>query len=250
MFKSSNPVFSKKTYEQETINIHSGNQMTINGTIQKTALLLVLALLPAAFVWDHFFKVQEITPLITGAIIGGAIVGLILAIVTAFSPKNSMYTAPAYAIAEGFFLGGISAMFEMMYPGLVLQAVGLTFGVLLVMLYLFRSRIIQVTDKLRMGIFAATGAVALVYLVSWIMSFFGTNIPYIHGSGTIGIIFSLVVVGVAAFNLLLDFDFIERSTKLGSAKYMEWFSAFGLMVTIVWLYIEILKLLAKLRGRE
>jgi len=249
MFKTSNPTLNEKKF-QETIDVHLGAKMTIDGTIQKTALLLILTLLSAIFIWDSFFKAGETTPLIIGTIIGGAIVGLILAMITIFSKKNAMYTAPLYALAEGFVLGGISAIMENLFPGIVLQAVALTFGVLFLMLTLYRLKIIRVTEKFRMGVFAATGAIMLVYLVSFIMSFFGTGIPYIHEGGTIGIIFSLVVVGIASLNLTLDFDIIERGSKMGAPKYMEWYGAFGIMVTLVWLYIEILRLLAKLRGND
>lgn len=249
MFRTSNPTISEKRF-QETIDIHAGEKMSVTGTVQKSALMLLLALLPAAFIWNHFFTVGEITPTIMAALIGGSIVGFVVAIVTVFAKKYAMYTAPIYAIAEGFVLGALSAIMELSFPGIVLQAVGLTFGVLLLMLFLYQSRIIKVTDKFRMGIFAATGAIALVYLVSFIMSFFGTSIPMIHSSGTIGIVFSLVVVGIAALNLTLDFDIIEKGSKMGAPKYMEWYGAFGLMVTLIWLYIEILRLLAKLRGRD
>lgn len=250
MFRTKNPALSEKKF-QETIDIHGGARMTVDGTVQKTALMLLLVLLPAAYIWDAFFKAGEVvTPLITVALIAGSIVGLILAIITIFSQKNAMYTAPIYALAEGFVLGALSAIMEASFPGIVLQAVMLTFGVLLLMLVLYRTRIIKVTEKFRMGVFAATGAIMLVYLVSFIMSFFGTTIPMIHSGGTIGIIFSLVVVSIAALNLTLDFDMIEKGSKMGAPKYMEWYSAFGLMVTLIWLYIEILRLLAKLRGRD
>lgn len=249
MFRANNPTLNEKKF-QETINIHQGAKMTVDGTVQKTGLLFILALLPAAFIWDQFFKAGEITPLIIGAIVGGAIVGLIVAMITVFSQKNAMYTAPIYAVAEGLVLGALSAIMESVFPGIVLQAVMLTFGVLLLMLVLYRARIIKVTEKFRTGIIVATGAIFLVYLISWIMSFFGTTIPMIHEGGTVGIIFSLVVVGIAALNLTLDFDMIERGSKMGAPKYMEWYGAFGIMVTMIWLYIEILKLLAKLRGRD
>jgi len=250
MFKTKNPALSEKKF-QETINMHVGEHMTVDGTVQKTALMLLLVILPATFIWNAFFKAGEvITPLITAALIGGSIVGLILAIITIFSQKKAMYTAPLYAIAEGFVLGAISAMMEASFPGIVLQAVMLTFGVLLLMLVLYRTRIIKVTEKFRMGIFAATGAIMLVYLVSFIMSFFGTTIPMIHSGGTIGIIFSLVVVGIAALNLTLDFDMIEKGSKMGAPKYMEWYGAFGIMVTLIWLYIEILRLLSKISSRN
>jgi len=246
MFKTNNPLFNEKKI-RETINIYSGEHMTINGTIEKTALLLFLALIPAAFVWDYFFKSGGMTPLISGLLIGGSVLGLIFAIITSFSPKKSMYLAPIYALAEGLVLGGISALMESFFPGIVIQAVLLTFGVLAVMLVLYRTRVIKVTNRFRMIVFAATGAIMLVYLISFIMSFFGTSIPLIHEGGTFGIIFSLLVVGIAAFNLAIDFDLIERSARMKAPKFMEWYGAFGIMVTLVWLYIEILRLLSKLR---
>jgi uncharacterized YccA/Bax inhibitor family protein len=158
-------------------------------------------------------------------------------------------TAPIYAVLEGLFLGGISAIFEMSYPGIVIQAVALTFGTLFCLLAAYKSRLIKVTENFKLGIVAATGAICLIYLVSIIMGFFGASIPMIHSSGPLGIGFSLFVVTIAALNLVLDFDFIERGSEMGAPKYMEWYGAFGLVVTLVWLYIEILRLLSKLRRR-
>jgi uncharacterized YccA/Bax inhibitor family protein len=172
--------------------------------------------------------------------------GFITAMITIFRPTSSPITAPIYAVLEGMFLGGISAFFEGMYPGIAIQAVSLTLAVLGVMLFLYKARIIKVTEKLRGGIIAATGAIAVVYLVSWVLSMFNIYLPMIHSSGLMGIGFSLFVVGLAAFNLLLDFDFIEKGARNGAPKYMEWFSAFGLMMTLIWLYLEILRLLSKL----
>ena len=157
---------------------------------------------------------------------------------------------PAYAALEGLLLGGVSVGFEAQYPGLVSQAVFLTFGVLAVLLMAYRSGIIRATDNFKLGVVAATGGIGLVYLVGFVMSFFGASIPLIHGSGPIGIAFSLVVVGVAALNLVLDFDFIEQGAERGVPKYMEWYAAFGLLVTLVWLYLEMLRLLAKLQERR
>jgi len=183
-------------------------------------------------------------------VIGGGIGGLITALVTAFRPKSAGISAPIYAIFEGLLLGGISAIFESMYPGVVMRAVLLTLAVFFAMLFLYRSGIIKVTKKLQMGIFAATAGIAVVYLVSFIGSFFGMEFSFLHGNSNFSIGFSLVVVAIAALNLVMDFSFIERATESGSPKYMEWYGAFGLMVTLIWLYLEILRLLSKLASRD
>jgi len=189
---------------------------------------------PAAFPW----------------MIGGAIGGLIFGLITAFKPTAAPYTAPVYAALEGLFLGGISALFELMYPGIVVQAVALTFGTLGALLLAYTSGLIKPTENFKLGITAATGAIFLVYMVSMVMNMFGSGgIGFIHDSGPIGIGFSVVVVIIAALNLVLDFDFIESGAKRGAPKYMEWYGAFGLLVTLVWLYLEILRLLSKLRSR-
>ncbi|MCF8060705.1 MAG: Bax inhibitor-1/YccA family protein [Bacteriovoracaceae bacterium] len=215
--------------------------MTQAGTYNKTAILLLICLITASF---------SMTPNGSVFVLPGAIIGFILAMVTIFKKEWSMYTAPLYAVCEGAFLGGISYVYQLQFPGIVQNAVMLTFGVALMMLAIFRYKIIEVTQQLRVGIAAATGAIFLVYLVSMIMGFFGSSIPMIHSAGPIGIGFSLVVVGIASFNLLLDFDFIERASEQRNApKYMEWFGAFGLMVTLVWLYLELLRLLSKLNRR-
>ncbi len=242
--RSGNPALRADTF---AVYSDSENVMTMTGTVLKTMTLLFLCIAAAAISWT---QVAANSGLTYGFIIGGALGGLVLAIITIFAPKASPFTAPFYSMAEGLFLGAISFLVNMSYPGLVLQAVLLTFSIMFIMLTLYGSRIIRVTDKLRMGIAAATGAICLVYLVSFVLSFFGGTIPYIHEGGWIGILFSLVVVGVASFNLLLDFDFIERGAEHGAPKYMEWYAAFGLMVTLIWLYVELLRLLAKLQSRD
>ena len=176
--------------------------------------------------------------------------GLIAALVTVFKPTAAPITTPLYAAFEGLLLGGLSLVFEARYPGIVINAVGLTFGTLAVLLLAYSSGLIRPSENFKLGVVAATGAVALLYLVSMVLGFFGKTVPFIHDSGPIGIGFSLFVVGLAALNLVLDFDFIERGAAAGAPKYMEWFGAFGLLVTLVWLYIEILRLLAKLQDRR
>lgn len=235
--------------------------MTLNGTIIKSTLLVGITVITALISWmlsspSGTFNSSAAMPYLLGGLIGG----LILALITIFNPKASPITAPLYAVAEGFFLGAVSVMYESMYgagavgsspalTGIVVQAAGLTLSVLAVMLVLYGTRIIKVTAKLRAGIIAATGAVALFYLASIVMSLFGMTMPYLHSPSPLGIGISLVIVGIAAFNLLLDFDLIERGVQNGAPKYMEWYAGFALLVTLVWLYIEMLRLLSKLRSR-
>ncbi len=248
--KSSNPVFGQQVFSRSYSDTSEG-VMTINGTVNKTGMMLAIVIFAALFTWNKFFAAYN--PNLPEAafssvklwLIGGAIGGFVTALITAFRPQSAAVSAPVYAVFQGLFLGGISAFFEAMYPGLVMRAVTLTFGVFLVMLFLFRSGTIRATGKFRMGVLAATGGIALVYLVSFIAGLFGANLNFLYGSGTIGIGFSLVVVVIAALNLILDFDMIERSASAGAPKYMEWYGAFGLMVTLIWLYLEMLRLLAK-----
>jgi uncharacterized YccA/Bax inhibitor family protein len=252
-YRTGNPILSERRFATSAASSTSrsiattGERMTIEGTANKTGVLLLCALVPAMFVWSRFFTDQSVG----GFIALGAIGGLIVALVTTFKAEWSPVTAPIYAALEGLFIGGLSAVMEARLPGIALQAGGLTFGVLFTMLALYKACIIRVTDTFRTVILAATGGIALVYLVSGLMRLFtGYPIPLIHEGGVFGIIFSLVVVGVAAFNLAMDFDFIETAADEGAPKFMEWYGAFGLMVTLVWLYIEILRLLAKLRSDD
>ncbi|UPT68767.1 MAG: Bax inhibitor-1/YccA family protein [Sphingobacteriales bacterium JAD_PAG50586_3] len=247
MPKSSSPVLSEKIFERAANNFtESGQTMTINGTVNKTFILLLILLSTAIFTWTRYNELLNPSE-IMGYVIGGAIVALIIAIVYMFKPNWGMVLAPAYAAAEGLFIGGISAMFNSMADGIVMQAVILTFGVLFVMLAMYKFRIIKVTEKLKSGIMAATGAVALFYLVMWVMRLFGGDTSFYAGNSMLSIGISLLIVGIAAFNLLLDFAFIEEGSQRNAPKYMEWFGAFGILVTLVWLYIEILRLLSKLR---
>jgi uncharacterized YccA/Bax inhibitor family protein len=221
-------------------------RMTLMGTVNKTAILLALTLISALWVWNKYYELQDpaaIMPLMWIGIIGG----LVLALITTFAKKAAPFTAPAYALLEGLALGGISAFYETRYPGIVIQGVGLTFGTLACLLLAYRTGLVKATENFKLGVVAATGAIALLYVVNLVMGMFGHSMGFIHEGGTIGILFSLVVVTVAALNLVLDFDFIEQGVAAGSPKYMEWFGAFGLLVTLVWLYLEMLRLLSKLR---
>jgi uncharacterized YccA/Bax inhibitor family protein len=246
--RTGNPTLTAETFARAGRAIDSTQAMTIQGTVNKTGILLILVLATAGYTWNLAFTsgAQAVNPYLWG----GAIGGLVFALVTAFKPAWAMVTAPVYALLEGLFLGGISAFFEAMYPGIVLQAVGLSFGTLFALLLAYKSGVIKATENFKLGIVAATGGIFLVYMATMLLGFFGIPIPYIHGSGALGIAFSGFVVVIAALNLVLDFDFIESGAERGAPRYMEWYGAFGLMVTLIWLYIEILRLLAKLRDRR
>jgi uncharacterized YccA/Bax inhibitor family protein len=243
-----NPTLNENTFTNLQETRSSGQAMTIQGAVNKTAILLFLAVVAGSYTWGLVFKGN--TAAIMPWMMGGAIAGFIFALVTCFKKEWSAVTAPVYALCEGVFLGGVSAMLEAKYPGLVLQAVMLTFGTLAALLFVYKAGLIRATENFKRGVFAATGGIALLYLTTWILGFFGIHIPSIYGNGIIGIGFSLFVVVVAAMNLVIDFDFIEKGAEAGAPKYMEWYGAFGLMVTLVWLYLEILRLLAKLRSRD
>jgi uncharacterized YccA/Bax inhibitor family protein len=253
--KTSNPALNGKTFENLSDTRFGGvidetSHMTLTGTVNKTGILLLCAFATAAWTWSQFLARHDPADISLQMLLG-VIGGLIVALVTVFKKEWSPVTAPIYALLEGMVMGGLSAFMELRYPGIAVQAVGLTFGTLLVLLLAYRSGLIPVTQKLRMGIVAATGGVALFYMLSMLLSFFGLQFgsSLINGSGLLGIAFSLFVVAIAALNLVLDFDFIERGVEAGAPKYMEWYGAFGIMVTLVWLYIEMLRLLAKLRRR-
>lgn len=245
-----NPLLNDKAFQRadQYTQVAGGELMSVEGAINKTALLLLLVVAGATWVWTRYFQALDpavVMPYLVGGIIGG----LAAAIATIFVPTWARITAPIYAAAEGLALGGISAMYEQQLHGIVFQAIGLTLGVLAVMLVLYRSGIIKVTDRFRMIVVAATGGIALFYLVTIVLGFFHVNVPFLFGGGTGAIIFSLVVVGIAAMNLALDFDFISRGAEHGAPKFMEWYAAFGLMVTLIWLYLEILRLLSNVRRR-
>jgi len=258
--RTANPALSEKAFEQAVADwappsgtpVEFGGReatMTVRGTIWAAAALLAVLVVTAAFGWNSVERGLEGQPIaFPGWLLLAMLGGLGVAMVTIFKPTLARFTAPVYAAVQGLVLGAISAVYDAAFEGIVVQAVMLTFGVMAVMLFLFATRIIKVTDKLRMGIVAATAAIFLVYLVSIVISLFGGTAPFIHDSGAVGILFSLAVVGVAAFNFLLDFDLIERGSELGAPRYMEWYAAFGLLVTLIWLYLEMLRLLGKLRN--
>lgn len=243
--RSGNPTLKDNTFKQS--GYYSGqNAMTIDGTVNKAFIMLALLLGGAFATWSMYFKGQNVLPY---AIVG-AIAGFILALIISFKPKTAPYLVPIYSILEGTFLGALSANYESLYNGITLQAALLTMGVFVALLLAYKTRIIKATENFKLGVFAATAGIALVYLLSFILGLFGVTVPYLHDNSLIGIGISVIIVIVAALNLVLDFDFIETGSQQGAPKYMEWYGAFGLMVTLVWLYIEMLRLLSKLRSRD
>jgi len=243
--RTGNPALRSETFLAEYTDT---NAMTIIGTVNKTAILLLFVLITASWSWKQVMGLGDAAAMIPWMVVSG-IVGFIVAMITIIKKTASPITAPIYALVEGIFLGVLSAMMELSYPGIAYQAIILTFAVLFTLLAIYRAGIIKATENFKLGIATATGGIALIYLTTWILFFFGIHIPYIHESGPLGIGFSLVVVIIAALNLVLDFDFIEAGAERGAPRYMEWYAAFGLLVTLIWLYIEILRLLAKLRSR-
>ena len=241
--KSGNPVLNGKVFQDVGV---SDDRMTLPGTVNKTAMMLALVLITAMWTWGKFFQTgnpADVAPLMMIGLVGG----LIFAFITLFVKKASPITAPVYALLQGLALGGISALYEQKSGGIVIQAVGLTFGTMACLLLAYRSGWIRATEKFKLGVISATGGITLLYLVDLGMMYFNHPIGFIHDAGPAGILFSLVVVGIAALNLILDFDFVETGVRVGSPKYMEWYAAFGLTVTLIWLYLEMLRLLSKAR---
>jgi uncharacterized YccA/Bax inhibitor family protein len=245
LMRTSNPALNEKAFKGQ---VAIGEAMTLQGTVNKTGLLLLCVVATAAWTWglSHSETPEAVYPWMIGGFLGGFVVAL----VTIFKKNWSPITAPIYALLEGFALGGISAIFEKMYPGVAIQAVGLTLGTLFVMLLAYKTGMIRATQGFKIGVIAATGGIAVFYLIEMALSlFFHVQVPAVNGSGFLGIAFSLFVVVIAALNLVLDFDMIETGVNGGAPKYMEWYGAFGLMVTLIWLYLEILRLLGKVRRR-
>ena len=243
--RTANPALNDATFTR--VSSTAGGTMTLQGTVNKTMIYLGLLSVAAMWTWNKFtLDPASAMPFM----IGGAIAGLVLSLITIFKKEWAAITGSLYAVAEGLFLGALSAMYEAQFQGIVLQAVLLTVGVLIALLAAYSMGFIKATENFKLGIFAATGGIGLVYLATMALGFFDIQIPYIHGSGMVGIGFSAFVVVIAAMNLVLDFDFIEQGAINGAPKYMEWYAAFGLLVTLVWLYIEILRLLSKLSSRK
>jgi uncharacterized YccA/Bax inhibitor family protein len=252
---SNNPFFKNKAFTntsrvEDTVHeakvIDYNQTMSVSGTINKSFLMLILLVASAAITWIMTFNGQN--PMIIA--IGGAIVGFVLVLIATFKPQYSTFLAPGYAIFEGLFIGGISAIFEVMYPGIVIQAVSCTFVTFMVCFGLYKYEIVKVTEKFRSVVIAATLAIATYYLISWLLSMFTSFQRVDQGNSWISIGISVFVIVIAALNLFLDFDQIEKGVQQKMPKYMEWYSAMGLMITLVWLYIEFLRLLSKISSRD
>jgi uncharacterized YccA/Bax inhibitor family protein len=251
IFKSGNPTLSVKSFEK-TIAGASADVMTERGTMNKFFMLCLLVIASASFTWSAYFQGKDVSSWMWMSAIGG----FVIALVTIFKPMWASITAPLYALVQGVFVGAISAhfsnAFDKIAPGIIMQAVGLTFGVVISMFLLYRFGVIKATQRFKSIVMTATLGIGIFYLIAMVMRmpFIGIDIPFLHEGSTLGIVFSLVVVAVAALNLILDFDMIENGVAMGAPKYMEWYGAFGLIVTIVWLYLEILRLLGKLNSRD
>jgi uncharacterized YccA/Bax inhibitor family protein len=245
LFKTSNPALNEKTFEGRIAV--AGEAMTLQGTVNKTGVLLLCVVITSAWTWGiaHSQAPEAALPWMMGGLIGG----LVFALATIFKKEWSPITAPVYALCEGLVLGGISALLERSYPGIAIQAMGLTFGVTAVMLMLYRTGVLRATPKFTVGVVAATGGIFVVYMVDLVLGMFGRHVPLLNSSGPLGIGVSAVIVIIAALNLILDFDFVETGVHARAPKYMEWYGAFGIMVTLVWMYMEILRLLSKMRQR-
>ena len=243
MRRSGNPALSKRTFNN--LKSTTGEVMTLDGTVNKTAMSLAILLFAAYYTYSNA---------IMDYVLIGLIGGFIVALVTIFKKEWSPITVPIYAVLEGLYLGGVSRIFGNMFePGIVPQAICLTLGILIALLFAYKTKIIKVTENFKLGVFAATAGILVVYLISILMSAFGgRGLPIMDPTNTsmISIGFSLFVVGIASLNLVMDFDFIEQGVENGAPKYMEWYGAFGLLMTLIWLYLEILKLLAKTSSRK
>lgn len=249
LFKSGNPTLSEKSFEQ-TLSQSQGDTMTVRGTMNKFGFLMLMVMAGAFFAWNWFNAGKNIGSLMMFGALGGFGVALMII----FKKQWSGYLAPAYAILEGLFVGAISAYFNFLfqekYPDIIMHAVLITFGVAAGMYLLYSLQLIRVTQKFRSVVMIATAGIAIFYLLTWILSFFDVQFAFLSSGSTFGIVFSLAVIAVASLNLLLDYDMIEQGAAMGAPKYMEWYGAFGLLVTLVWLYLEILRLLAKLNSRK
>ena len=251
--RSGNPALNQNTFLDvstgQLVSGASADTMSLNGTVNKTGFMLLLLVATAAYTWS-LYSPENPGAVMPWLLVGG-IGGFIVAIVTVFKKTWAPVTGPLYAALEGLFVGAVSAMFESRFPGIVMQAVMLTMGVLASLLIAYKTGLIKATENFKLGVVAATGGIALLYLVNIGMRLFGfEGMGFIHDSSWMGIAFSGFVVVIAALNLVLDFDFIESGVEAGAPKYMEWYGAFGLVVTLVWLYLEILRLLSKLQSRD
>ncbi len=253
IFKSGNPTLTQKMFDKSlSIDADMQGTMSVRGTINKFGFLMLMIIAGAAYNWHMFEEAKQST--VTTLMMVGIFGGLITAIAISFKPNWASYLAPLYALLEGLFIGGISAIlnaaFAKQYPGLIMQAVGLTFGVAIAMFLLYNFRIIKATERFKSVIFTATLGIGIFYLLTMVLRLFGVNVSFMTDSSLLSIGISLFIVAIAALNLILDFDMIEQGAERGAPKFMEWYGAFGLLVTLVWLYLEILRLLSKLNSRN
>ncbi len=248
-YKTGNPGLNERTFAALPRPAVGQERMTLQGTVNKSFLMLVVLLVAALWPWTRFFAAGGDPQAVAGLMIAGVVGGLILALIVSFRQTSAPYLALPYAALEGLAIGGISAVFERRYPGIAIQAVALTFGVMAVLLVAYTSRLIRVTEHFKAIVVGATGAIALLYLVSFILGLFHIQVPFLNDASPLGILVSLAIIVVAALNLVMDFDFIQTGVGRGAPRYMEWYSAFALMVTLVWLYLEILRFLGKARQR-
>ena len=246
--RSGNPGLNDKTFASQPLVGLGGERMTVQGAVNKSFLLLVVLLAGAFLPWSLYLTNGD-PAVVTLPLLVGVVGGLIMALVISFKPTTAPYLAVPYAGLEGLAMGAISAVLERKYPGIAIQAVGLTFAVFAAMLVAYKTGLIRATERFRAIVVGATGAIAITYLVTLVLGMFHINVPILNTGSPLGIGISLVIIGVAALNLILDFDIIETGAARGSPKYMEWFSAFGLLVTLVWLYMEVLRFLGKMRSR-
>ena len=248
LFKSGNPTLSEKRFKDTVLDsvVNFDNAMTVKGTLNKFGFMFLMVMGTAFYSWKEFMQGGNVMPLL----LTGAIGGLVVAIVIIFKKEWAPFLAPAYALLQGLFLGAVSATYNSAFaeqaPNIIMNAVGLTFGTAIAMYLLYSFKIIQATQKFKAIIFTATAGIAVFYVITFVLGFFGIQIPFLHEGSALGIGFSLFVVALAALNLIIDFDMIEKGAEGGAPKYMEWYGAFGLMVTIIWLYLEILRLLSKI----
>jgi uncharacterized YccA/Bax inhibitor family protein len=244
-YRTGNPALGNSMFEGIARPQVETDRMTLQGTVNKSFLLLAVLVLAAAWPWSRYFAgdVGMIRPLMMVGLLGGFGVALVIIFKKHLAPVLSI----PYAILEGVAIGGISAVFEAQYPGIVIQAAGLTFAILAALLFAYTSRLIRATENFKLGVVAATGGIALFYVASIVLGFFGVTMPFLHDSGPVGILVSLAIVVIASLNLVLDFDFIETGVQRGAPRYFEWYGAFGLLVTLIWLYLEVLRLLGKSR---
>ena len=250
LYKSSNPVITEKAFTGNPVVSRTGDTMTVRGTMNRFGFMMIMLMGGAYYTWNGFYNGQDVTPFLWGGMIGGLIVAIAIVVKKTWAP----FLAPLYGLLEGLFVGAISAYYNDMFaesmPNIIINAVGLTIGTAVAMFLLYHFRIIKVTERLRSVIITATAGILIFYVITLVLRLFGMPVAFMHDSSMLGIGISLFVVGIASLNLLLDFDMIEHGARNGAPKYMEWFGAFGLLVTLIWLYLEILRLLSRLSNRN